>query len=70
MPIYVVEAGPGDPSLLTLKSVELQSKVDVVAFGDLVPEEIPPRNRQEDTDRVSVGVGRRQRLFRRSPRDI
>lgn len=43
MPIYVVGAGPGDPQLLTLKAVELLSKADVVAFGDLVPEEIPRR---------------------------
>ncbi|ABP50789.1 MULTISPECIES: SAM-dependent methyltransferase [Pyrobaculum] len=40
MPIYVVGAGPGDPKLLTLWAVEVLAKADVVAYGDLVPEEI------------------------------
>jgi len=40
MPIYVVGAGPGDPSLLTIRAVELLRSATIVALGDLVNEEI------------------------------
>lgn len=43
MPIYVVGAGPGDPSLLTLRAVELLRAADIVALGDLVNPEIVKR---------------------------
>lgn len=43
MPIHVVGAGPGDPSLLTLKAVELLRTADIVALGDLVNPEIVKR---------------------------
>ncbi len=40
MSIYVVGAGPGNPKLLTVWAVEVLREVDVVAHGDLVPEEV------------------------------
>ena len=63
MPIYVVGAGPGDPSLLTIKAVELLRSATVIALGDLVNEEIVKRyapharivrlgHRREEHDKV------------------
>lgn len=54
MPIYVVGAGPGNPKLLTLWAVELLATADVVAYGDLVPEELVERYAPRAT-RVKIG---------------
>jgi uroporphyrin-III C-methyltransferase len=54
MPIYVVGAGPGDPNLLTVKAVELLRRADVVAYGDLVPEEVVERYAPQ-ARRVKIG---------------
>ncbi|MCI4465203.1 MAG: hypothetical protein JHC22_05380 [Thermoproteus sp.] len=40
MPLYMVGAGPGDPKFLTVRAVKLLREADVVAYGDLIPEEI------------------------------
>ncbi len=58
MPLYVVGAGPGDPKLLTLRAVELLREADVVAFGDLIPEDVlvfAPR-----ASRVKIGHRREE----------
>lgn len=48
--VYFVGAGPGDPGLLTLKSVELMKRADVVMYDSLVTNEIlrmiPPNVRK------------------------
>jgi len=61
--IYVVGAGPGDPELITVRAVRILSSADVVAYGELVNEEIVNRyapravkvrigHRREEHDRV------------------
>lgn len=55
--VYLVGAGPGDPSLLTLRAAELLGSVRMVAHDLLVPQSILKLTRQ---DAELHPVGRRQ----------
>jgi uroporphyrinogen III methyltransferase / synthase len=52
--VFLVGAGPGDPRLLTVRAVELLREADVLAYDELVSEEIlavaPPH-----VERLAVG---------------
>ncbi|ABO08860.1 SAM-dependent methyltransferase [Pyrobaculum calidifontis] len=52
--LYIVGVGPGDKELLTLKAVKILQRADVVAYGDLVPEEVVEEFAPQ-AERVKIG---------------
>jgi uroporphyrin-III C-methyltransferase/precorrin-2 dehydrogenase/sirohydrochlorin ferrochelatase len=54
--VTLVEAGPGDPDLLTVKALRALQDADIVFYDELVSPEILDRSRR---DAVRVSVGRR-----------
>ncbi|HDQ07081.1 MAG TPA: uroporphyrinogen-III C-methyltransferase [Candidatus Bathyarchaeota archaeon] len=52
--VFLVGTGPGDPSLLTLKAVEVLKDADVVVYDRLVPESIL-HLAPKDAEKIYVG---------------
>eukprot|EP00889_Picochlorum_renovo_P007359 jgi/Picre1/34389/NNA_001859.t1 len=65
--VYLVGTGPGDPELLTLKSVRLLSQADVVLYDRLVSKEIL---NMVNPEAFMVYVGKQQSYHTRSQEEI
>src|SRR5688500_19537746 len=52
--VYLVGTGPGDPGLMTVRSLELLASADVVVYDRLIPVGAVERTRA-DTERVYAG---------------
>lgn len=65
--IYLVGAGPGDPELITVKAVKVLSRADIVAYGELVNEEVVDRYAPRA---VKVRIGHRRGEHDRVVREL
>lgn len=52
--VYLVEAGPGDPDLLTVRALHLMQQTDVIMYDHLVSTEVLERARRE-AEWIAVG---------------
>ncbi len=56
--VYLVGAGPGDPSLLTLRAAQLIGEADVIVFDNLVSTEILATLARPDVEQIYAGKER------------
>jgi uroporphyrin-III C-methyltransferase len=61
--VYIVGAGPGDPSLLTIRALELISEADLILADDLIGEEIKkviPEDKLMDVGKKTSGLAQEE----------
>ncbi|VUT23768.1 MAG: Uroporphyrinogen-III C-methyltransferase [Candidatus Methanolliviera sp. GoM_asphalt] len=61
--VYIVGAGPGDPSLLTIRALELINEADLILADDLIGEEIKkviPEDKLMDVGKKTSGLGQEE----------
>ncbi len=61
--VYIVGAGPGDPSLLTIRALELINESDLILADDLIGEEIKkviPEDKLMDVGKKTSGLGQEE----------
>ena len=56
--VYLVGAGPGDPSLLTLRAAQMIGEADVIVYDNLVSTEILAMLARPDVEKIYAGKER------------
>ncbi|HZV54263.1 MAG TPA: uroporphyrinogen-III C-methyltransferase [Rhodocyclaceae bacterium] len=56
--VYLIGAGPGDPSLLTLRAAQLLGEADVIVYDNLVSTEILAMLARPDVEKIYAGKER------------